>query len=161
MAALQDVEWEACLLEPRRDRAIERDLRREKKMVPPMLAYFASTPWVARSIATFNEYGIGLVELDFLLADLVGLVVAQDNSCRYCYATQRALLRAQGHSERRIRQIEGDLLAAQLEPRERAALDFTHRISRCSLPPGPPSARACGSSGSARWSSASSRSSRR
>ena len=106
MAGLQDVEWEACLLEPRRDPAFERDVRREGGMVPPMLAYFASCPWVARSIATFNEHRIGLVEIDFTLADLIGLVVAQDNSCRYCYATQRALLRVQGHSERRIRQIE-------------------------------------------------------
>src|SRR5262245_41681431 len=104
-------------------------------MVPPMLAYFASCPWVARSIATFNEHRIGLVEIDFTLADLIGLVVAQDNSCRYCYATQRALLRVQGHSERRIRQIEADLLAAQLEPRERAGLEFAHRISRCSPRP--------------------------
>jgi AhpD family alkylhydroperoxidase len=132
---LQEVEWEACLLEPRRDRAFERDVRRESGIAPPMLAYFASCPWVARSIAAFNEYGMGLVELDFGLADLIGLVVAQDNSCRYCYATQRALLRAQGHPERRIRQIEGDLLAAQLDPRGRAALDFAHRISRCSPSP--------------------------
>jgi alkylhydroperoxidase family enzyme len=91
---------------------------------------------VARSIASLNEYRTDLVEIDFLLADLIGLVIAQDNSCRYGYATQRALLRAQGHSERRIHQIEGDLLAAQLAPRERAALDFAHRVSRSSPGPG-------------------------
>jgi alkylhydroperoxidase family enzyme len=61
--------------------------------------------------------------------------VSQENSCRFCYATQRVLLRAQGLPERRIRQLEDDFVAAQLDHRERAALEFARRISRCSLHP--------------------------
>jgi alkylhydroperoxidase family enzyme len=73
--------------------------------------------------------------VSFRLADLIGLVVSQENSCRFCYATQRVLLRAQGLPERRILQLEDDFVAAQLDPRERAALEFARRISRCSPRP--------------------------
>ena len=62
-------------------------------------------------------------------------MVSQDNSCRYCFATHRVLLRMIGLREERIRQLEHDLVAADLEPRERLALDFARRVSRSN--PGP------------------------
>jgi alkylhydroperoxidase family enzyme len=82
-----------------------------------------------------NQYRVRLVHVSFALADLIGLVVSQENSCRFCYATQRVLLRAQGLPERRIRQLEDDFSAAQLDPAERAALEFARRIARCSPRP--------------------------
>jgi alkylhydroperoxidase family enzyme len=82
-----------------------------------------------------NQYRVRLVHVSFALADLIGLVVSQENSCRFCYATQRVLLRAQGLPERRIRQLEDDFSAAQLDPAERAALEFARRIARGSPRP--------------------------
>ena len=43
------------------------------------------------------------------LAGRVGLVVSQDNSCRYCYAGARALLNLMGVDDQRIRKLEHPL----------------------------------------------------
>lgn len=133
---LADVEWEACLLERRRDPVLEREVRRVTGTVPQFLAYCMPCPWLVRSILALEAYYVGLVHVDFPLTDLIGLVVSQDNSCRFCYATQRTLLRAQGLSERRIRALEQDLLCARDDPRGRSALEFARRASRASPPPG-------------------------
>jgi alkylhydroperoxidase family enzyme len=129
---LQDVEWEACLLEPHRDRALERQVRRELGGLPFGVPYFAASPWIVHSLVAMSSHRVRLVYVDLALADVVGLVVSQDNSCRFCYATQRMLMRLQGLSEARIRQLEGDLLKARLAPRERVALEFARTISRAS-----------------------------
>ena len=96
------------------------------------MPYFAASPWIVHSLVAISNYRVRLVYVDFALADVVGLVVSQDNSCRFCYATQRMLMRLQGLSEARIRQLEGDLLKAQFAPREKLALDFVRMISRAS-----------------------------
>lgn len=134
--ALEAVEWEACmlepLLEPLRDQQLEAYLRHELGTVPSCAPYFATSPWIVRSLATVGQYQVGLVHTDFALADLIGLVVSQDNSCRYCYATQRTLMRIQGVSEARLRQLDRDLFAAEIDPRQRSALESARRISRAS-----------------------------
>ncbi len=134
MTALDQVEWGACVLHPRHDRELERNLRRRAGMLPPLVSYFEACPWLAEALVELSEFEIRPVEIDFALADLIILVVSQDNSCRYCYATQRALLRAQGMSEARVRQLEEGLSAVE-EP-WRQALDFARRASRASPPPG-------------------------
>jgi AhpD family alkylhydroperoxidase len=132
---LESVAWEACWLEPQRDPELERLARRELGSVPSLFSYFEACPWIARSLVTIHPYRVRLVFVDFALADLIGLVVSQDNSCRFCYATQRMLLRAQGYPDARIRELESDLRAAELEPRARAALEFAKRVSRASPRP--------------------------
>src|SRR5262249_24510645 len=56
-------------------------------------------------------------------------MISQDNSCRFCYAAWRALLRFQGYSESRIGCLEENVAAA-LSPSDRAAVDFARRVSR-------------------------------
>lgn len=138
--ALRDVEWQACILEPRRDAALEGDVRRVFGGVPPAVTYFTLAPWVVRSMASLSEFGAPLAHLDHLLADLVALVVSQDNSCRYCFAAQEVMMRVHGLSAARIRQIEHDFLEAEIDPRSKAALDFARRISRASPMITPPDA---------------------
>jgi len=100
--------------------------------LPFGVPYFAASPWIVHSLVAMSSYRVRLVYVNFALADIVGLVVSQDNSCRFCYATQRMLMRLQGLSEARIQQLEGDLLKAQFAPREKLALDFARLISRAS-----------------------------
>ena len=127
---LHDVEWDACVLEPRHDRELESYVRRELGSVPSAVPYFTASPWLVRSMASLSYYGAPLVYIDYPLADLVGLVVSQDNSCRYCYGVQRTVMRVHGLPEARIRQIEQNFLEAEIDPRTRLALDFARRISR-------------------------------
>jgi AhpD family alkylhydroperoxidase len=130
MSAMRDVEWEACSLEPLHDATLEGWVRRELGMVPPPVPYLTTCPWLVRSFVALSPLSARFPCSQ--LYDLIGLVVSQDNSCRFCFAAQRALLRIQGLPERRIRQLEDDLLAAELAPHERAALVFARRLSRAS-----------------------------
>jgi alkylhydroperoxidase family enzyme len=128
--ALEHVEWEECLLEPRVDLELEAEVRRQLGAVPSSTRFLARSPWIVPSILRLLHYSAPIVHTPFALADLVSLVVSQDNSCRYCYATQRTLMRLQGVPERRIPRLEQDFLRAELDPRERVALDFARRLSR-------------------------------
>lgn len=122
------IEWEACLLEPRPDREMEAFARREMGLVPADLHFFTPCPWVARAIVVFNQRLA--VRLDPQLADAIGLVVSHENSCRFCYATVRALLRIQGMSEERVQELEARLGGAAGEPRLAAAVAFARRMAR-------------------------------
>jgi AhpD family alkylhydroperoxidase len=138
--ALQHVAWEPCLIEPTRDRALESYARRRQGIPNPVIGYFAPVPWLAHALIDLHpEYGL-LMHLDDTVADLVALVVSQENSCRFCYAAVRALLWAQGMSLARIQRIEQDLTRADLPRRTLAAIAFGRSQSRS----GPPGARAAG-----------------
>jgi AhpD family alkylhydroperoxidase len=128
--ALQHVAWESCLIEPRPDRALQAYARRKQGIPNPVIAYFAPVPWMARALVDLHpEYGL-LMHLDQTVADLVVLVVSQENSCRFCYAATRALLWAQGMSWARIERMEQDLARADLPPRTMAAVAFGRSQSR-------------------------------
>src|SRR5574337_983977 len=110
--ALARVEWEPCLIEPRIDRALEGYARRRLGLPNPSVRYFAAVPWVARAIVDLHpEFGL-LVQLDQRTADLIGLVVSQENACRFCYAAVRAMLWLQGLETERIERVEADLSRA-------------------------------------------------
>jgi len=68
--------------------------------------------------------------LDPEFVELVALVVSQDNSCRYCYAATRSMLKILGFPDERIRRLEEDMLAAELSPAQQAGLAFARRVSR-------------------------------
>jgi AhpD family alkylhydroperoxidase len=138
--ALQHVAWEQCLIEPRPDRALESYARRRHGMPFPPIRYFAPVPWLARALVDLHpEYGL-LVHLEQSVADLVALVVSQENSCRFCYAAVRALLWGQGMTFERIQRVEQDLTRADLPPRTVAAIAFGRSQSRIG-PPGADAAR--------------------
>jgi len=96
---LLDVSWDQCLLEPAPDLQAEAALRRETGSAPGWIRYFLSCPWLPRAAIRLGIDNKLLVDLDFPTVDLIGLVVSQENSCRYCYAVTRMALRALGMSE--------------------------------------------------------------
>jgi alkylhydroperoxidase family enzyme len=128
--ALADVEWDACVLEPRRDRDLEAYVRRGFGTVPSSVAYFTAAPWIVHSMTELSPFGSPLLHVDSVLADLVGLVVSQDNSCRYCFGIQRLMLRVHGLPESRYKQLEQGYLDAEIDPHAKSALDFARRLSR-------------------------------
>jgi alkylhydroperoxidase family enzyme len=130
VTTLTDIEWEAPILAPTRDRELEGFVRTALGSVPPLVAYFYTCPWIVRSMVTFDPSQVGLTHVDGDLARLVELVVSQDNACRYCYAATRAMLKIFGFPEARIRKVEHDLQSAQLSPTVTAALEFCRRVSR-------------------------------
>jgi len=123
-----DVEWAPCLLERQRDWEIEAFARREMGIVPRDLPYLTPCPWLARSSVTFHQRLAG--RLDPRLADVIALVVSHENSCRFCYATVRALLRIQGMSETRVQELEARLDGGEDDPRTAAVMAFARQMAR-------------------------------
>jgi AhpD family alkylhydroperoxidase len=137
-STLEHVAWESSLIEPSSDRELEAYARRKQGMPNPSVRYFASVPWLARALVDLHpEYGL-LIHLDQDVADLISLVVSQENSCRFCYAAVRAMLWSRGMSLERIQRVEHDLTRADMPPRTMAALAFGRSQSRS----GPAAARA-------------------
>lgn len=122
------IEWAPCLLEPKPDRDLEAFARRELGIVPPDLAYLTPCSWLARAAVTFHQRLAS--RLDPHLADAIALVVSHENSCRFCYATVRALLRIQGMSETRVQELEARLDGGLNEPRMAAAIAFARQMAR-------------------------------
>lgn len=131
---LSQLAWESCLLEPAHDPALEAYARRATGFPHPSIRYFARSPWLARAMVSWQpEQGL-LTELDLHTADLIGLIVSQENSCRYCYAAVRALLRIQGMSEARIERLEQQLARLEVEPRLAAVVRYARALSRSNPP---------------------------
>lgn len=135
MSGIETVEWESCLVEPRRDPELERKVRRALGGVPHAVPYLAACPWLIDSFIRASIVPFQLVHVPRELHDLIWLAVSQDNSCRYCYASQRALLHILGFPRDRIRRLEESFFTAELDPRERLAVDFAKRVSRANPMP--------------------------
>ena len=134
MTRMRDIAWDTCLLEPRRDPAFERRFRRETGMPGRIASYFAGNPWLEDATIAFNIETSRHLAIDRELAGLIGMIVSQDNSCRFCFAETRAMLRILGMPERRISQLEQDLLTEDFDTRASAALEFARRFSRSNPP---------------------------
>lgn len=131
MTLVRDIAWDTCLLRPQRDPEIVRDLRREiGTPVGPGCFYFAAAPWMPSALARLNRAMLDRTHLDRDLIDWIGLVVSQESSCRYCFATQRAMRIGMGTSPAEMDRLERDFLVAARSDRERAALEFTRRVAR-------------------------------
>ncbi len=130
MTLMQEIEWEACLLEAKPAPAFERRFRDATGTPASMARYFAGVPWLEKVTIAFAVELQKRVALDPDLADLVGMAVSQDNSCRYCFAVTRAFLRLLGTPEARIAHLEQDMLTSDFSPAERAALEFARKLSR-------------------------------
>ena len=128
--SLATVEWDACVLEPHPNRELEEYVRRGFGSVPSSVAYFTSAPWIVRAMLSMSSLGSPLSHVDQQLSEIIGLVVSQDNSCRYCYGIQRLMLRVFGVAEARIQRLEQGLLDAEIDPHAKSALEFARRLSR-------------------------------
>ena len=129
-SALAHVAWETSLVEPGHDRAMESYARRRLGVPHMTVRYFLAAPWVARAVVDLHvEFGL-LMKLDQRTADLIGLVVSQENSCRFCYAIVRSTLWLQGMDAARIRRVEQDFARADLPPPAQAAIAYARAQSR-------------------------------
>jgi alkylhydroperoxidase family enzyme len=110
-------------------------LRRRVGMEPKPLFALAPVPWMAHALLDFRARPCR--HAPQLVLELAHLVVSQDNSCRYCYGEQRSYLKLLGLSEEDVERLEQDLHVASLAPRDRLALEYVRRVSRCNPRPRP------------------------
>lgn len=127
-AALDEIRWSAPLLEAT---PIPKQLALEAKSiagrVPPYVALTAPSPWMTRLLLILEAHRVRshLTSRD---VDVVGLVTAQENACRFCYGMQRAAMRIAGYSEDEILRIERNVDLG--DGQTRALVDFCRRLAQ-------------------------------
>lgn len=130
MTRMSEIEWEPCFIEPRKDPEFERRYFRQTGRPGFVMRPFLPNPWLEGMIINFSVEGQRQVAIDSDLAELVAMVVSQDNSCRFCFAATRMYLRLLGMPQERITRIEHDLLTGDFDKSELAALEFARRVSQ-------------------------------
>ena len=90
MARMSEIEWEPCLLSQRPAPELERRFARETGRPGKMMRYFEGSKWLGDVIVRVSVQLMTFVHVDPDLVDQAGLIVAQDNSCRFCFGVQRA-----------------------------------------------------------------------
>jgi AhpD family alkylhydroperoxidase len=129
------MEWGECWLEPPPvPPAFAAEIKKlTGGVLPAAIARTASVPWVGRTWARVVHKQVAHMPL--ALWDLIGLVVSQDNSCRYCYGATRTILRLVGYREEQIDRIERDVAVSDLGRPERLALEFARKVSHANPRP--------------------------
>src|SRR4029077_994230 len=110
------------------------NIRRRMGAVPGWLSRLAPCPWLVDAMV--EMIGRPVAEVSPRLFDLVSLVVSQDNSCRYCYGVQRAVLRIHGYTDPQIDRLVRDAPVRELTPTERVSAASARRLSRGDPRPG-------------------------
>jgi alkylhydroperoxidase family enzyme len=92
MPALDNVDWEACLLEPIHNPEAERRVRKAMGIVPPVVRYFLDSVWWPDAVVALDLVHTPLLHVSPDLAEMVALVVSQESACRYCFNMTRGIL---------------------------------------------------------------------
>jgi alkylhydroperoxidase family enzyme len=132
---INEIEWEAPLLEPRPSPEFEKRFRRQTGRPGAIMRYWVGSEWMSDTVLRLSTQLSTYVAIDPELADRVGLVVSQENSCRFCFGAQRVLMRGLGIPEARIAELEQQQRLGEISTRDHAALNYARKLSRAR--PGP------------------------
>src|SRR5258706_2713843 len=128
------MEWGTCWLQPvPPPRALAAEVKKAMGIVPSWTSLLSPVPWVVRAFACVNA--TQFAHMPPGLWAMIGLVVSQDNSCRYCYGATRMLLKVVGHRDEWIDRIEREVDLAEISPAEQAALHLARKISQANPRP--------------------------
>jgi alkylhydroperoxidase family enzyme len=127
------IAWDECLV-PRGTPPADlvRVVRRAHGWVPDWVGRLGPLPWLVRALTEMTSMPIAY--LPVRTYTVVALVVSRDNSCRYCYGQQRALMRMLGYELDTIERLERDQII-ETDPARAVALEFARRVSRASVRP--------------------------
>lgn len=131
---INEIEWSEPTLPVVRDAQWEAEVKADMGEVPDVLKRTSRSPWMRDMILKWPRYEAQ--EFPRKLADICGLVAAQENACRYCYGVARSWMRLKGHSEKMISKIERKMQMAEMDEKERAFIRFCRNLSRSN--PRPP-----------------------
>src|SRR5437870_1692196 len=134
-AAVANLDWGECIVPAAPvPPALQAEVRKAIGAVPGWLERLAPSPWLVRALCEIIKRPFAHAPLE--VCDLVVLVVSQENSCRYCYGVQRAVLKIFGQRDEHIDAIVRDAQVGELTPAARAALDLARRLTRANPRPG-------------------------
>ena len=125
---MHEIVWNPPILPRFRVPEWEEEVREELGRIPDSLTRVSRSPWIRRTIFRWPRYKTSYLARRF--RDICDIVSAQENACRYCYGFVRAQMRFLGYSERMISSIERDVLAAELDEKDRVFVQFCRNLSR-------------------------------
>jgi len=125
---LNEIAWSEPILPAVSDPAWEAEVKRRVGHVGEIDRRAAANPWVRETCASVVSYRP--VAMPMRLFHIGAMVTAQENSCRYCYGANRALMKVFGHSETFINRIERDATLAELDEQGRAFIAFCRNLAR-------------------------------
>jgi alkylhydroperoxidase family enzyme len=132
--SLDQIDWcDVPLLPPMPDLVWERESLKRLGFTSTMAKYLTPVRWLLQADELMHTRVTPTVPV--ALGALISMVVAMDNSCRYCYGAFRSMLKIMGYSEGVLRKLEESLAVNRLTRKERAALEFARKISHS--PPRP------------------------
>jgi len=116
---LYEIEWGPPLLAP-----------------PPSGGYRTEldklSPWLGTTVASFSEP----IKFSYTTSRLIGIayfVTSQENACRYCYGTSRAIMQIWGYSEKQITDLEQHATLADGVTRK--VVEFARKLAKSNPSP--------------------------
>ena len=127
--AVAAIPWGDCLVPPgtAAPDLVAEVRRTHGGLVPEWGARFAPVPWLVRTMSEMTS--LPFAHLSLHDTSLIALVVSRDNSCRFCYGTQRAMMRILGHELDAVERLERGALVDP-DPAGQLVLDFARKVSR-------------------------------
>src|SRR5262245_14462471 len=102
---VEQLQWAEPLVPPVDDPVFEAEIRELMGgIMPASFRYAAASPWVRRAYLDAVRCPIASLELSEM--ELAGLVISQENACRYCYGSARARMKMIGFTDEMIDRIE-------------------------------------------------------
>lgn len=131
---LNEIDWSEPTITIVHDPEWEATVKADIGRVTDVHMRTSQSPWIRNIMLKWPRYQPK--EFPRKLADICGLVAAQENACRYCFGVARSWMRLWGYSERMIGNIERNVQMAELDEKERAFIRFCRNLSRSN--PRPP-----------------------
>lgn len=125
---LNEIEWAEPIVPAAPDLAWEAEVRRRGGRVFEVDRRIAPSHWLREAAYDVTSYQPR--EIPERLLRIGSMVTAQENACRYCYGSNRAYMKVLGYSEAFIQSVERDVHLAEIDPRERAFVDFCRNLAR-------------------------------
>jgi alkylhydroperoxidase family enzyme len=126
--SLDQIDWcDVPLLLPMPDPVWERESSRRIGFTTTAAKYLTPVRWLLQADELMHARVTPNVPVT--LGALISMVVAMDNSCRYCYGAFRSMLKIMGYSEGVMRKLEESLAVDQLTRKEKAVLEFARKVS--------------------------------
>jgi alkylhydroperoxidase family enzyme len=126
--SLDQIDWcDVPLLPPMPDPVWERESSRRIGFTTTAAKYLTPVRWLLQADELMHARVTPNVPVT--LGALISMVVAMDNSCRYCYGAFRSMLKIMGYSEGVMRKLEESLAVDQLTRKEKAVLEFARKVS--------------------------------
>jgi alkylhydroperoxidase family enzyme len=127
---LEEIQWGEPLLPVVADPAWEAEVKSRGGRPNNVDLRTAPLPWLREFCFSARVYFYSVAMMPERLFPMVAMVVAQENSCRYCYGLNRAVLKIVGYSETFIDDVERNMRVAELDEKERAVLAFCRNLAR-------------------------------